>query len=161
MGDRYGGRTLMLARISTTFDATVDQLWQAISRPDSLRFVSAPLLHFEPLVPGELDDEWVVGKTYALRLFLFGVLPAGEHRITLVTIDREANLIESKESGTLAPVWNHTIRFHAVGDGRLQYTDAIEIQAGLRTGIIWAFAHLFYRHRQRRWKRLLQSKTEA
>jgi hypothetical protein len=150
----------MLARISTTFDCTAEQLWEAISRPASLRFVSAPLLHFEPLVPGELDGDWIVGKTYALRLSLFGFLPAGEHRITLVTIDREANLIESKESGTLAPVWNHTIRFHAVGAGKLQYTDEIEIQAGLRTGVVWAFAHLFYRHRQRRWKQLLRSNTQ-
>lgn len=150
----------MLARISTTFAGTAEQLWDAISRPTSLRFVSAPLLHFEPLVPGELDGDWVVGKTYALRLYLFGFLPVGEHRITLVTIDREANLIESKESGALAPVWNHTIRFHPLGAGKLQYTDEIEIQAGLRTGVIWAFAHLFYRHRQRRWKKLLRSKTE-
>jgi hypothetical protein len=151
----------MLARISTTFDCTTEQLWDEISRPASLRFVAAPLLHFAPLVASELDSEWVVGKTYALRLSLFGFLPAGEHRITLASIDREANLIESKESGALAPIWNHTIRFHPLEDGRLHYTDEIEIQAGLLTGVVWAFAHLFYRHRQRRWKKLLGSKTEG
>ncbi len=37
-----------------------------------------------------------VGKTYALRRSLFGFLPAGEHRITLASIDREANPIESR-----------------------------------------------------------------
>lgn len=150
----------MFARISTTFDCTAEQLWDEISRPASLRFVSAPLLHFDPLVPGELDGEWVVGKTYALRLSLLGFLPAGEHRITLVTIDRAANLIESKESGALAPVWNHTIRFYPLENGKLHYTDEIEIQAGLLTGVVWAFAHLFYRHRQRRWKKLLRQKME-
>lgn len=150
----------MLARISTTFDCTAEQLWDEVSRPASLRFIAAPLLHFEPLVAGELDGQWVVGKTYALRLSLFGFLPAGEHCITLVSIDRGANLIESKESGTLSPVWNHTIRFHSLGDSRLHYTDEIEIQARLLTGVIWAFAHLFYRHRQRRWKVLLR-KTQG
>jgi len=157
----------MLARISTIFDCTVEHLWKEISRPASLRFVAAPLLHFEPLVAGDaspersagLDGDWVVGKTYPLRLSLFGFLPAGEHRITLVRIEREANLIESQESGALAPVWNHTIRFHALGNGRLHYTDEIEIQAGLLTVVIWMFAHLFYRHRQRRWKMLLHSKA--
>lgn len=94
-----------------------------------------------------------------MRLSLFGFLPAGEHHITIVRIDREANLIESKEGDALAPVWNHTIRFHPLGDGKLHYTDEIEIPAGLLTGFIWAFAHLFYRHRQRRRKQLLQSKT--
>jgi hypothetical protein len=150
----------MLARISTTFDCTVEQLWDEISRPASLRFVAAPLLHFEPLVPGDLESEWVVGKTYALRLSLFGFLPAGEHRITLASIDREANLIESKESGTLSQVWNHTIRFHPLENGNLHYSDEIEIRAGLLTGLIWAFAHLFYRHRQRRWKAFLYMKTQ-
>jgi hypothetical protein len=150
----------MLARILTVFDCTAEQLWDEISRPDSLRFVSAPLLHFEPLVAGDLDSEWEVGKTYPLRLALFGFLPVGEHCITLVRIDREANLIESQESGALSPVWNHTIRFHQLGDGKLHYTDEIEIQAGLLTVIVWTFAHLFYRHRQRRWKKYLRSKTE-
>lgn len=150
----------MLARISTVFDCTAEQLWDEIIRPDSLRFVSAPLLHFESLVAGDLDSEWAVGKTYPLRLSLFGFLPAGDHRITLVRIDREANLIESRESGALSPVWNHTIRFHQLGDGKLHYTDEIEIQAGLLSGIVWTFAHLFYRHRQRRWKKFLRSKAE-
>jgi hypothetical protein len=149
----------MLARISTVLDCTAEQLWAEISRPASLRFVSAPLLHFEPLVAGDLDSEWVTGRAYPLRLSLFGFLPAGEHRITLVTIDREANLIESQESGALAPVWNHTIHFHPLGQGKLHYTDEIEIRAGLLTGVVWAFAHLFYRHRQRRWKKLLHSET--
>jgi hypothetical protein len=94
-----------------------------------------------------------------VRLSLFGFLPAGDHRITLVTIDRAANLIESKESGALSPVWNHTIRFRPLGDGRLHYTDEIEIQAGLLTGVVWAFAHVFYRHRERRWRTFLRSKS--
>lgn len=93
-------------------------------------------------------------------------MPAGEHRITLERIDLKANLIESKESGALVPVWNHTIRFHPLEDDRLHYTDEIEIQAGLLTGFIWIFAHHFYRHRQRRRtqrprKMLLRSKTQG
>jgi hypothetical protein len=147
----------MFAHISTVFDCTPKQLWEEISRPSSLKFVSAPLLHFESLAEGELDNEWVVGKTYALRLSLFGFLPAGRHNITIANIDRKNNIIESKERGTLSPVWNHTIRFHALEGNKLHYTDEIEIRAGLLTPMIWAFAHLFYRHRQRRWKKLLRS----
>ena len=57
------------------------------------------------------------------------------------------------------PVWNHTIRFRPLENGKLHCTDEIEIQAGLLTGVVWAFAHVFYRHRQRRWRRLLRSET--
>jgi hypothetical protein len=46
----------LLARISTTFDCTTEQLWDEISCSASLRFIAAPLLHFEPLVSG--DTRW-------------------------------------------------------------------------------------------------------
>ena len=145
----------MLARISTVFACTEKQLWDKIIEPKSLQFVAAPLLRFEPLVAGDLDGEWVVGKTYVVRLSSLGFIPLGQHRIRIVAIDRTANTIESQESGSLARVWNHTIHFQPSGAGQLHYTDEIEIKAGLLTIFIWAFAHLFYRHRQRRWKALL------
>jgi hypothetical protein len=81
--------------------------------------------------------------------------------IILVTIEQEANLIERKESGARSPVWNHTIQFHPLENGRPHYTDEIEFQAGLLSGLIWDFAHLFYHHRQRRWKALLRREIEA
>ncbi len=145
----------MLARISTVFACTDEQLWDKIIEPKSLQFVAAPFLHFEPLVASELDGEWIVGKTYEVRLSALGFLPLGQHRIKIVAIDRTTNTIESQESGSLARVWNHTIHFHPAGAGQLHYTDEIEIKAGLLTLFIWAFAHLFYRHRQRRWKELI------
>ena len=146
----------MLARISTVLECTDKQFWDMIIKPKSLQFVAAPLLHFEPLVAGELDGEWVVGKTYTVRLLFLGFLPLGRHRIKIVAIDKATNTIESQENGSLARVWNHTMRFHPFGAGQLRYTDEIEIQAGLLTPFIWAFAHLYYRYRQRRWKELLK-----
>ena len=146
----------MLARISTVFECNETQFWDKIIEPKSLQFVAAPLLRFEPLVAGELDGEWIVGKTYVVRLYSFGFLPLGQHCIKIITIDRTTNTIESQESGSLARVWNHIIHFHPSGAGQLRYTDEIEIEAGVLTVFIWAFAHLFYRHRQRRWKKLLE-----
>jgi len=151
----------MLARISTVFECTEKQLWDKIIEPKSLQYVAAPLVRFDPLVAGELNGEWIVGKTYAVRLAALGFLPLGRHRIKIVTIDRATNTIESQESGSLAHVWNHTIRFHPSGAGQLRYTDEIEIEAGLLTVFVWAFAHLFYRHRQRRWKELLTGEKRS
>jgi hypothetical protein len=81
--------------------------------------------------------------------------------ITLVTIEQKANLFECKESGALSPVWNHTIRFHPLENGRPHYTDEIEFQAGLLIGLIWVVAHLFYHHSQQRWKVLLRREIEG
>jgi hypothetical protein len=144
-----------IARISTVFACSAAELWAELGRPQSLQYVSAPLLRFSPERPGELDTPWATGKTYELRLYFLGFVPLGKHRIRLVRLDRKRNLIESRESGTLARVWNHTIRFNPVTGGRIEYTDEIEIEAGALTLFVLAFAHVFYRHRQRRWKTLL------
>lgn len=146
----------MIARISSYFDCTEKKLWEKIIDPKSLQFVASPILSFRPLIKGELDVEWIIGKTYELKLYLLNIIPIGHHRIKITTIDRDSNLIVSKESGTLASEWNHTIRFTQGEQGKLSYTDEIEIKAGWLTTAIWIFAHIFYRHRQRRWKVLLK-----
>ncbi len=146
----------MIARITTHFDCTEKELWEKIIEPKSLQFVASPILRFEPLVKGEFDGEWITGKTYELKLRFLNILPLGRHRIKVVSIDKTSNTIVSVESGTLVPVWNHTIEFGQKEEGKLNYIDEIEIKAGLLTIGIWLFAHLFYRHRQRRWKKLLE-----
>jgi hypothetical protein len=146
----------MHARISTQLDCTERELWQLISRPQSLQFVASPVLGFTPLEPGALDGEWQVGREYRLQLYLFKLIPLGRHSIELVKLDQEHNSISSRERGRLARVWNHDIFFRETTPGRLNYTDQIEIRAGWLTPFIWVFAQLFYRHRQRRWKVLLQ-----
>ena len=146
----------MLARISTNLACTPGELWDHISRPQSLQFVASPLLKFDAVEPGALDGDWEVGRDYQLQLYLLGLIPLGRHTIRLTGIDRDHNTIVSRESGLLARVWNHTIFFQEITPGLVNYTDEIEIRAGWLTPVIWAFAHLFYRHRQRRWKLLLK-----
>jgi pimeloyl-ACP methyl ester carboxylesterase len=84
----------MLARIATVFDCTAEQLWGEISRPASLRFVSAPLLYqalrFLELRPGLTwpDGAWAFSRllgdpaarwlaAVSLALAALGFLSAG------------------------------------------------------------------------------------
>jgi hypothetical protein len=147
----------MFARISTQLACTESELWEKISKPESLQFVASPLLSFAPLEPGVLDSEWEVGREYLLKLYLLKFIPLGRHSIKIVKVDRDQSTILSRESGLLAPVWNHNISFQEIKPGLVIYADEIEVQAGLLTPFIWLFAHVFYRHRQRRWKVLLQN----
>jgi hypothetical protein len=39
-----------------------EKLWEKIIEPKSLQFVASPVLSFKPLVMGELDGEWIIGK---------------------------------------------------------------------------------------------------
>jgi len=146
----------MIARISTYLPCSDEQLWEKIMDPKSLQFVAAPILQFIPAGKNELYREWKVDRNYELKLYLFGILPLGRHTIRLVNIDRSENKIESKETGLLAQEWNHTIQFQEIEENRVHYSDTIVIKAGLLTPMIWSFAHLFYRHRQRRWRKLLK-----
>lgn len=146
----------MLARISTHFACTASELWQRLSKPESLRFVASPIMGFEPIEPGVLGREWETGRDYPLQLYFLHFIPLGRHTIRLLKVDRDQNLISSRESGLLAPVWNHDISFQEIKPGLVSYTDEIDIQAGWLTPLIWLFAQLFYRHRQRRWKVLLR-----
>ena len=146
----------MIARISTYLPCSNEQLWAKIVQPKSLQFVASPILKFIPIGKISFDKEWEVKRDYVLKLYLFGFLPLGNHTIRLINIDRSENKIESTESGLLARVWNHTIQFQEIEENRIYYTDTIEIKAGLLTPMIWSFAQLFYRHRQRRWRKLLK-----
>ncbi|PWN06602.1 hypothetical protein [Rhodohalobacter mucosus] len=145
----------MRVQITTHFSCTEEQLWKKIIRPASLQFVASPVLTFKPLSGKSLPDEWQVDVAYRLKLRLFGFIPMGEHTIRLTEIDKKSNTIRSRESGRLAAVWNHEITFHETEPGKIRYTDEIEIRAGWLTPAIALFAHLFYRHRQRRWMVLL------
>jgi len=146
----------MIARISTYLDCSEERLWEKIMDPQSLQFIASPILSFQPPVKSDLEGEWIVGKSYELKLYFLGIFPLGRHSIKIVTIDRDRNMIVSHETGQLARVWNHTIRFSRATPTKLTYSDEIQIEAGLLTAPIWIFAHLFYRHRQKRWKMLLK-----
>jgi hypothetical protein len=58
--------------------------------------------------------------------------------------------IFTNEHGSLLKIWNHCIRVEPLSRSVLRYTDETEMDAGILTLFVWAFAHLFYRHRQRR-----------
>jgi len=146
----------MIVRISTYLPCSEGELWAKIMDPKSLQFVASPILKFIPVGKNIFDKEWELNRDYVLKLYLFGFLPLGNHTIRLINIDRSENKIESTESGLLARVWNHTIQFQEIEENRVHYMDIIEIKAGLLTPVILGFAHLFYRHRQRRWRKLLR-----
>jgi hypothetical protein len=125
-----------------------------------LQYVASPILSFHPIVGDDFGTEWVTDKTYELKLRFLKIIPLGSHQIKVIKIDRKSNTLVTNESGSLSPVWNHTVTFSQIGQRKLRYTDEIEIGAGMLTAAVWLFAHLFYRHRQRRWKRLLSQKIK-
>ncbi len=147
----------MFVRISTQLNCTESELWAQIGQQESLKFVASPILTFTPLNEAS-NHEWETGRDYSFKLYFFKFIPLGIHTIHIVEIDKNQNIISSQEKGVLTPVWNHKISFKKIAPNTLNYRDEIEIRAGWLTPFIALFAHMFYRHRQRRWKVLLKNK---
>jgi ligand-binding SRPBCC domain-containing protein len=143
--------------VETVLPAPADRVWEVLQRTETLQRVAAPLLQFRAVESGGMPGLWREGTEARLRLYLFGLVPVGRHTVRVDVLDQERGEIHTRESGGMAPVWNHTIRIAAIGDGATRYSDAVEIRAGMRTPLVWLFAWFFYRHRQRRWRALLAS----
>jgi len=146
----------MKARISTEIKTSEAVMWDELQKVSSLLRVASPILTFEPQKGHSVPEKWELGTEYRLKLSFFGIVPLGQHIIELATLDREKRTIVSNEHGSFVKTWNHVIKFEAIDGESIHYLDEIEIKAGLLTVPILLFAHLFYRHRQRQWKVLVE-----
>jgi hypothetical protein len=143
----------MLARISTELDALASVVWAALKRKATFLHVTRGMLGF--VGSGGWPDEFEEGQRESTRMLFFGLIPAPwMHELRIVRVDDGAREMRSNEGSGPVRVWNHTLLVEPLPGGRSRYTDEIEIKAGPLTPVVWAFARLFYRYRQARWRGL-------
>jgi len=142
-------------RISSIFPATSEEIWQKTTRLETLRYIAAPYAFFSPL---DSDSEliWSEGKTTQFHLKVFGIFPLGIHTIKIIAFNKENHRILSNEKNRSVPIWNHTIILKDIGNKTTHYEDIVEIGAGWKTNIVSAWSKMFYRHRQKKWCKLLK-----
>ena len=143
----------MLVDLSTTLPCPYDRVVALVKTPRLLQYVAAPMVSLTPVEPAAFPDTWTTG-TYWVQLRLFGFLPFGKQAI-VISMPLTTHGFELRDAGhsALIKVWHHMITVDPTSSGTL-YRDRVEVRAGVLTPFIWAFAQLFYRHRQRRWKAL-------
>ncbi len=147
----------MNVKVTRILPASADQVWAKVKRSDTLVFICHGLLAFDG--SDNFPETWFQGHTEQVRLRFFGLIPAWQHHLHFKRLDDDEMKLVTEEGGGLVPTWNHTIAVEALDADRCRYTDEIDIRAGLLTPIVALYAHLFYRYRQWRWKRLLMNKT--
>jgi hypothetical protein len=147
----------VIARVSTNLDCSPERAWDAVQRPETLQYITRGLLGFRALE--ELPEQFGPGTVLRVRLFFFHVLPAWQHEIAIVRLDPERRELYTNERGGPVRDWNHLITVEALpgAPGSARYTDEIDIKGGPLTPLVWLYAQLFYRYRQRRWRRLAQT----
>jgi hypothetical protein len=155
------GRTFIGKKIiiQSYFPYQREHIWAKIQYTSSLQYICRPWLSFRPRAGHALPAKWQAGDTAKLSLTAYGIFPLGKHDIHLELIDAERYTIQSRERGRIVSIWDHLITLEAAGTGTI-YTDEVVVYAGRLSGFVaWWATHL-YRHRQRRWQRLLKQ-TQA
>ena len=145
----------MKVTLTTRLAASPEKVWDEVQTSRLLEHVAAPLVRFRAVQPAHLPTTWADGA-YEVQMLLFGWLPAGRQVIRISrSISDTTRVLRDDGSGQLATVWDHTIRVEPSSAGGTEYTDVFEVRAGFLTPLVWAFAQIFYRHRQRRWRALV------
>jgi hypothetical protein len=79
------------------------------------------------------------------------------HTLHFERIDHRNFEIHTRESNPLISRWDHLISIQSAGEDQSIYRDTINIDAGGLTFAVWLWAGWFYRHRQRRWRKVAKS----
>ena len=145
---------------STHIPLKPNTVWAEVQTAGLLQHIAWPLMRFEP-VSSTAFDKFRPGGRYEVKLRLFGIIPFGTQWI--VTSMHEADgtdwpkRLRDNGHSALISRWDHWITVMPEPNGGTHYSDEVEVSAGALTPFIWAFAQIFYWHRQRRWRGLAKS----
>jgi hypothetical protein len=145
----------MKAIIETDLPSAAETVWSALLKRDTFLTITRGMLGFRGA--DQWPETFEEGLVIETRLVFFHVIPAWTHTLRIVEVDAETLMLASEEQGGPIRRWNHRIFLEARTERRCHYRDEIDIEAGVLTPAVWAFAQLFYRYRQRRWRRLART----
>lgn len=148
--------------LSTTLACTPGEAWERVRTSALLLHVAAPLIRFTPKGGTPFPAIWQPGE-YRAWMWLFGLVPIGWQAVVISepAPDGAARFIRDNGYGPLIRGWDHWITIAPGEGGTTHYTDRVEVEAGLLTPLIVAFARVFYAHRQRRWRELARTRFAA
>jgi hypothetical protein len=146
----------MIATIRTHLPTSADRAWQALLKRRTFLYITRGLVGFSGIEkwPEILGQE---GLEIETRIWFFHIVPAWKHRLRVVKVDETGRQIFSEEQGGFIKTWNHRLSVEPESEQRCRYQDQIEINAGWLTLCVWIYAHLFYRYRQMRWRKLART----
>jgi len=145
----------VIVRKVTELDAAPDLVWRHLQTSRLFRYVSWPMMRFAPVGGAPWPETWHRG---AIRVWMwqFGFLPMGRQWVDVSETRADGALyaLHDNGRGDLIRRWSHHIAVSPAEGGRTRYSDTIDIEAGLLTPLVWAFAGVFFAHRQRRLRAL-------
>lgn len=137
---------------TSIFPAPREVVFGKLQQLETLQYIAAPYATFTP-VDANAPLVWKVGASSSYRFKMWGFIPFGIHTINIEQFDIDK--VRSREGNKFVPVWNHKIYLKDL-NGKTEYTDEVDIDAGWKTIFVWLWAKAFYAHRQKKWLVLLR-----
>ena len=149
----------MKLRLETVLECPAGAAWDAERKVAHLLSVARPLIALQPVDPEVASADWVQDQSTDFKSLLFGVLPLGRLRVTVVEFNSEKRELRTEEGGGVIRRWSHRVRIDPLSPGQCRYRDDIEMEAGWLTHPLWLVAWLVYRLRQRRRRALARDQA--
>lgn len=150
-GNTQKGRIIS---VTSTFDCPPENIWGKLQNVDTLIEICKPKASFKSI--SEIPEKWEKNIIYKFKLFIYGFIPVGTHEIRLVDVNESKKEILSEEHNSVVKVWNHLISMAEIEGNRTLYTDVVELNAGIFTYFTALWSISFYKHRQRKWRKIIQ-----
>ena len=145
----------MIVKMSSVFDCDKGTLFAEVMKSKSFFYVSYPVVKFVPEKRYPIPKKWENGK-YLVKMKMFGMIPFPKQWIVMSVYEEDYRLCDNGYS-TVIKKWGHSISLADTEDGRVSYSDTIEIDAGVLTPFIFLYAKAFFKHRHRRWRNLVET----
>lgn len=145
-----------MVKVASIFDCNSEVLFNEVKKTKSLFYIGKPLIQFVQLSNYPLPEIWEDGK-YPTKMYMLGFIPVGIQWIVM-TVDESRMYFRDNGYSKLIKKWDHKFYLKKIENDKTLYIDEVDINAGIFTPFIILFAHLFFRLRQRNWKRLIKNK---
>ncbi len=145
-----------VVRETSVFPASKQEVFNKLSSFRLLLDIASPYISFAP-IDGNENIVWKEGCTYTFKSKLFGFIPCGIHKIRVLKFGIDDG-IYTNEQNTYVPVWNHEVVLKKIDENHTEYSDIVEIYAGWKTIFVYLWATLFYKHRQKKWIKILKKR---
>jgi hypothetical protein len=143
--------------LCTTIDLSAKTVWAEVQTAPLLMHIAWPLMRFVPTA-NQPFTAFKAGGRYLVKLRHFGVVPFGTQWIVtslhLPEVGEWPKRLRDDGHSAMIRKWDHWITISPNPDETTSCRDEVEVSAGVLTPFVWAFAQLFYRHRQQRWRGL-------
>lgn len=146
----------MIIKMRSKLPVSPEVIWNNLKSTSTFQKVAAPLMIFKFASKGGFPNNWKE-ESYPLKMYLFGLIPLGDHHITFVKIDDANRVLSTDETGQICKVWHHTMRVLVETDARSTvFQDELFFKNGLLTLPTYVGVYLFFMYRHIRIKQLIK-----